>query len=297
MMTGTVSAAHWPPGTAPELESRDFRAIAEMLLADTGIRLGEESRKLVFSRLTKHVRRLGLGSFGDYADLVARPDQAVERYRMVCALTTHTTRFFREGEHFEILRDVLLPALSEKARAGARVRMWSAGCSTGEEAYSIAATVLQAFPEAVRHDVRILATDVSRDVLATAEQGRYRASAMEGLPPGIAGILAEPEGSTEWARIREPVRDLVSFRYLNFMEPWPVSGAFDAIFCRNVAIYMAEDTQARIWAGLESVLRPDGVLFIGHSERLGAEFRGRLELCGKTTFCRPDDGRFFKTAG
>ena len=105
------------------------------------------------------------------------------------------------------------------------------------------------------------------------------------------GNLPEPDPDPEFVRIAKPVRDLVTFRYLNFVEPWPLSGPFDAIFCRNVAIYMAEDMQARVWAGLESVLGPDGVLFIGHSERLGPEFRDRLELCDKTTFRRVGSAR------
>ncbi|ETX16607.1 chemotaxis protein [Roseivivax halodurans JCM 10272] len=274
-----------------EFTDADFRSIAGMLHEHSGISLGEENRPLVFSRQSKHLRRLGLSRFGDYIALVRRADQAEERYRMITSLTTHTTRFFREGQHFEYLATELMPRLGEAARRGKRLRFWSAGCSTGEEAYSIAATVLQALPDAGRCDVRVLATDISREVLTVAEGGRYRNAGLSGIPEHIAPILLEPDPDADYVRIAKPVRDLVTFRYLNFVEPWPLSGPFDAIFCRNVAIYMAEDMQARVWAGLESVLGPEGVLFIGHSERLGPEFRDRLELCDKTTFRRVGSAR------
>ncbi|SFE08685.1 CheR family methyltransferase [Roseivivax sediminis] len=277
--------------TGCDFTAADFDAIARMLHEDAGITLGQDSRQLVFSRLNKHVRRLGLTRFSDYIALVRAPDQRAERYRMVTSLTTHTTRFFRESEHFDYLTEEILPGLIAPVRAGRRLRFWSAGCSTGEEAYSIAATVLAAFPDAARYDVKILATDISREVLDTAAEGRYRDTALSGLPSRMRDILFESGSESGTVCVRAELRALVTFRYLNFMEPWPLNGPFDAIFCRNVAIYMAEATQAHIWAGLETVLGPEGTLFIGHSERLGPEFRNRLELCGKTTFCRAGDAR------
>ncbi|GHF48933.1 CheR family methyltransferase [Seohaeicola zhoushanensis] len=164
------------------------------------------------------------------------------------------------------------------------MRLWSAGCSTGEEAYSIAAVVLKHFAEAGRHDLRILATDISRRVLAVAERAEYPADRAEAITPELAALMFERGG--EKLRIRPALRELVSFRYMNFMEPWPVTGPFDAIFCRNVMIYMEDDVQARVWAGLASVLAPGGTLFTGHSERIGPELKGSLQMVGKTTFRR-----------
>ncbi|SLN31699.1 Chemotaxis protein methyltransferase [Roseivivax jejudonensis] len=274
-----------------EFTDADFDAVAELLRVDAGISLGPENRQLVYSRLNRHVRGLGLVRFRDYLDRIRAPGQEAERYRMVIALCTHTTRFFREGEHFDYLATEVMPRLSAQARSGGRVRLWSAGCSTGEEAYSIAATVLGAFPEAARHDVRVLGTDISVEALATAQEGRYRDPGPTAVPDALRAVMFEPDPEPDHVVVTAAVRNLVTFRYLNFMEPWPLSGPFDAIFCRNVAIYMADDTQAHVWAGLEAVLGPEGTLFIGHSERLGPEFRDRLDLCGRTTFCRSTDPR------
>ncbi|ETX30613.1 CheR family methyltransferase [Roseivivax isoporae] len=286
-MTPSLPAetAAWTGAYDCAFTDRDFAEISAMLRTDAGISLGPENRQLVFARLVKHVRRLGLSSFADYVDLVRHGDPA-ERYGMVMSLTTHTTRFFREGQHFDILARDVLPGLVDRVRGGGRLRLWSAGCSTGEEAYSIAAVLLGAFPDAGRFDVRILATDISREVLEVAALGRYRDAGLNAVPETLRPVLFEP-GGADMVQVRADVRRLVSFRYMNFMEPWPMRGPFDAIFCRNVAIYMDEGTQARIWRGLEQVLGPEGYLFIGHSERLGPEFRDRLELCGKTTFRRP----------
>ncbi len=271
-----------------DLDAASFARIAEVLHEMAGIRLEAANRSLVVSRLSKRLRALGLASFREYCALVANPTERVERYEMVLALTTNTTRFFREPGHFAIYERDLLPRLVNRARAGSRVRIWSAGCSSGEEAWCLAALTLRAFPDANRHDLRILATDIDRTVLATAEAGLYPGRAAAAVPPDMTSLMFRPaeDGSGQMA-IRDELRALVTFRYLNFVEPWPVSGPFDAIFCRNVAIYMDEETQAHLWRGLESVLDPDGYLFLGHSERIGTELEDRLELFDKTSFRRP----------
>lgn len=263
----------------------DFERISKILYEVSGIRMPPTNEALVFSRLSRRVRELGLKRFADYVDHIEGPANRDERTAMVEALTTNTTRFFREDYHFATLADDLLSDLAANARGGARVRLWSAACSTGEEPYSVAATVLRHFPDAVNHDFRILATDINRQVLARAERGEYPSVCAEGIAADTARLMFEPAGPG-MLRVREPLRSLVSFRYMNFMEPWPVRGPFSAIFCRNVMIYMEDATQARVWAGLASVLAPGGYLFIGHSERIGAEFKDQLQLVGKTTFRR-----------
>ena len=276
-----------PPEPRTHLSEGQRRRIAELIYRRAGIVLAEGSEKLVVSRLSKHLRRLGCDGFDAYLARVTGPDGEGELDQMVDALTTNTTRFFREPEHFRILERELMPRLVREARAGRRVRIWSAACSSGEEPYSIASIVLAQLPEAARLDLRILATDINRAVLRTAEAGRYDASARRSLTEPQAEQMFEPEGAAEPRRIRRALRELVTFRYMNFMEPWPVSGPFDAIFCRNVAIYMDRATQARIWAGLERVLDARGMLFIGHSERIGPELSDRLQLFGPTSFRRP----------
>jgi chemotaxis protein methyltransferase CheR len=280
------------PAPAPEqeivFEPGDFRAIARIVEGDAGLRLTETSTAMVFARLVRHVRRLGMSRFSDFVAHVQRPEGREDRAQMVEAITTNTTRFFREAYHYDILDHQFLPGLIERARAGGRVRMWSAGCSTGEEAWSLAATVLRAFPDAGRHDVKILATDINRRVLARAERGIYPASERDSVPAALQPVLFDPGHPVAGElSIAAPARDLVCFRQLNFMEPWPVRGPFDVIFCRNVVIYMDKTVQAQIWRGLDAVLAPTGLLCIGHSERLGPEFRDRLVPCGQTAFRRP----------
>jgi chemotaxis protein methyltransferase CheR len=264
----------------------DFRAISAIAHKDAGLSLSEASTALVFSRLARYVRELGMSRFSDYITHLNGPGGADDRAVMVEAITTHTTRFFREPYHFDILARDFLPAMIERAKRGHRVRLWSAGCSSGEEAFSIAATVLAAFPDAGRHDLRILATDIDRRILSDAEAGLFKDEDAESVPADLRKLLFEPAAQAGMLSIRPAIRALVTFRRLNFIEPWPVRGPFDAIFCRNVAIYMDDDVQARLWGGLESVLGEKGLLCIGHSERIGPEFRDRLQSCGLTAYRR-----------
>ena len=281
-----AEASRLPASGDVEYSTRDFERIAEILNGIAGIHMPGSNEALVFSRLAKRVRGRGFSRFSDYVAHIASGQDPAERDAMVAALTTNTTRFFREDYHFETFARDVLPGLRDRATGGGRVRLWSAGCSSGEEPYSLASVVLRHFPEVARHDVRILATDINREVLATAEEGIYPASAAGGVPSVHAQLLFDPGARPETVSVRNEARDLISFRYMNFMEPWPVRGPFGAIFCRNVMIYMQESTQARIWAALTNLLEPGGYLFIGHSERIGPELRDQLELVGKTTFRR-----------
>lgn len=270
-----------------ELTEQQFRRIAALLREHAGLTLAEEGHKLVISRLSRHLRRLGHRSFDAYLRVVTSPAGGAELAQMIDALTTNTTRFYREPEHFDLLASRALPRLIRRARAGGRVRIWSAACSSGEEPYSIAATVLEAFPEAARHDLRILATDINRTMLTRAEAGLYELRSVRDLAPEIRARLFTPGEREGRAAIRPELRALVTFRYLNFMEDWPVTGPFDAIFCRNAAIYMDAATQLKLWTGFERVLDEEGLLFIGHSERIGSSLSHRLELFAPTAYRRP----------
>src|SRR5690606_10081814 len=163
----------------------DFLSIARMLYDDAGIALSESKASLVYSRLAKRLRALGLESFRDYCSYVAGSEGAGERMNMLAALTTNVTRFFREPHHFDHLRTKVLPSLVQKARAGGRVRFWSAGCSTGQEPFSIALTVLRLMPEAADYDVRILATDIDPNVVATGRAGVYSDEAVQPVPASL----------------------------------------------------------------------------------------------------------------
>ena len=253
--------------------ARNFEQISVLLREHSGIVLNEAKATLVYSRLAKRVRKLGLQSFDEYCEFIETPGGADEHNEMLAALTTNVTRFFREPHHFEHLRQKVLPRLAKAAERGARVRIWSAACSSGEEPYSIAMTLLDVLPGAARHDVRILATDIDPNILAKARTGVYREDAVSPIPAGLRerGLSREREGAEQFWRVRDEVRALISFKPLNLIGHWPMQGRFDVVFCRNVVIYFDEATQALLWDRFKKVLTPEGRLYIGHSERVDVE--------------------------
>ncbi|MDR3508335.1 MAG: protein-glutamate O-methyltransferase [Caulobacteraceae bacterium] len=261
---GTVVQGEFP------FTNEDFTRIAALLYETSGISLPDTKATLVYSRLAKRLRILGIGSFREYYALVASPDGVDERNNMLRALTTNVTRFFREPHHFDhVLQNVIEPAI-DSVRKGARLRIWSAGCSTGQEPYSLALTILSALPEAPNHDVKILATDIDTNVLATGRAACYAEDLVEAIPTAVRSRWMErdPEDSRGW-RMGEAARSLVSFRELNLMTEWPMKGQFQAIFCRNVVIYFDEPTQERIFTRFGERLIKGGRLYVGHSERVG----------------------------
>jgi chemotaxis protein methyltransferase CheR len=263
---------------------KEFDAIVRILRAEAGIDMPAAKEPLVYSRLAKRVRALGLSGFSEYVALVSDP-AAPERSEMLAALTTNVTRFFREPHHFEDLRQKTLPPLMARARAGGRVRIWSAGCSTGMEPYSIALCVLDVAPEASNWDVRILATDINPKVLAEGRAGRYPADALRDAPqPLVKRWFADaPDGRLQAS---DALRRLIVFNELNLMGQWPMKGPFDVIFCRNVAIYFDEPTQCMIWERLAKLLAIGGRLNIGHSERIAGPAAAMLESDGVTAYTR-----------
>lgn len=264
-----------------DLSGETFRQIADLACSEAGIVLTDAKEPLVYARLAKRLRLLSLGSFAEYLGLLAESHS--ERAEFISTLTTNTTQFFREAHHFDTLADTVLPPLIETARRGGRVRLWSAGCSSGEEPFSLAMTLLLLCRDVAALDVKILATDVDRQILDRAEAGRYPAQSLATLPAGVQAWFgaADPEGRRA---IDPTVRGLVTFRQMNLVRPWPVNGPFDAILCRNVVIYFAPETQDRIWHGFVSTLKPGGHLFIGHSERLSPSVKNEFETIGMTTF-------------
>jgi chemotaxis protein methyltransferase CheR len=245
----------------------DFARIKALLHEDSGIHLPETKATLVYSRLAKRLRRLGVGSFDAYCDMVSGPEGAEERRAMLAALTTNVTRFFREPHHFQHLAR-LLPHWARQARAGARIRLWSAGCSTGQEPYSIAMAVLSALPEAASLDVRILATDIDPNVIAAARSGFYPDGSLEDVPPEARRNWLKPVDGG-W-QVDDAARALITFNELNLMSAWPIRARYQAVFCRNVAIYFEAATQDRLWERFGDVLAPEGRLYVGHSERVNS---------------------------
>lgn len=249
-----------------EFRQEDFEEIAALLREQSGIALQESKSALVYARLSKRLRQLGCKDFAEYCALIASPDAAEERVAMLTSLTTNYTSFFREPHHFEHFRQKMAPGLIKAARDGARVRMWSAACSTGEEPYSLALTLLDVFPEVARYDVRILATDIDHKCVAHARAGIYKPETVAQIKPALRDRwMAQESGG--W-RVKDEVKQLLAFNELNLMGSWPMRGRFDIVFCRNVVIYFDDETQAKLWTRFRNVLAPQGRLYIGHSERI-----------------------------
>jgi chemotaxis protein methyltransferase CheR len=265
-----------------EMTDEDFAVLCELVRRHAGIALSEAKRDLVYGRLSRRLRRLNLGSFREYCGLLGRGGSEVQEF--VNAITTNLTAFFREPHHFEHLAREVLPALLRANEATRRIRIWSAGCSTGEEAYSIAMVIREVFADLSGWDVRVLATDLDSSVIATARSGVYPLERLDKVTVQRRERFFEPVAG-DAASVAPDVARLVTFKQLNLIEHWPLRGPFDAIFCRNVVIYFDKETQRTLFERFAR-LQPAGThLYIGHSETL---FRicDRYELIGKSTWRR-----------
>jgi len=270
-----------------EFSDEDFRSLRELVREVSGITLSEAKRELVYGRLSRRLRALGLTSFRDYRALLAGPEGKEEIGEFTNAVTTNLTSFFRENHHFEYLRDHVLAPLADGASRRRRVRLWSAGCSTGEEPYSIAMTIAETLPDWQRHDIRILATDLDTDVLRRAATGIYTEDRVRGLSQRRRQTYFTPvqeKGGTAY-RFDPQLAGLISFRQLNLMHPLPMRGPLDAIFCRNVVIYFDKDTQRQLFTRMAPLQAPDALLFLGHSESL-FKVSDAWDLIGKTIYRR-----------
>ncbi|MBN9117979.1 MAG: hypothetical protein J0I06_02225 [Planctomycetes bacterium] len=243
----------------------EFEAVRRLLYDRTGIALGDSKRDMVCSRLAKRLRHHGLASFTDYLRLVRAADD--EGQEFINCLTTNKTDFFREAHHFQFLRDTVIPGARAKGR---RLRIWSAGCSTGEEPYTLALTLREHCPAAEGWDVRVLASDIDTAVLAAAERGVYDADRADVPPELLRKYFLRGTGPRAGqVAVRPELRDLIAFRQINLTaDPWPIRTRFDVIFCRNVVIYFDRDTQRRLLTRFAEHLAPDGYLFMGHSENI-----------------------------
>lgn len=259
-----------------------FERVAARVEAKTGIVLKSHKLQMVQTRLAKRLRALGLDTFESYVELIESPAGASEEGPFINAVTTNLTSFFREAHHLEDLRDTMLAPLA--AAGQRRVRIWSAGCSTGEEPYSIAMTALGLGGAARGWDLKILATDLDTDVLARAAAGIYEADRIEAVPKELLGaaVTRLPDGRIE---MRQAAKSLISFKQLNLLGDWPFAGPFDVIFCRNVLIYFSAEMKARLVDRYASMLTPTGTLYLGHSESLLGE-HAMLRSDGRTIYRR-----------
>jgi len=269
-----------------EMSDVDFKAIAGIAYEEAGLVFMPEKASLVKSRINRRLRKLKIDNYADYTAYVKSEAGKGERSIMISSLTTNVSNFFREPHHFKTLRDEAFPALIKRAQSGGKVRIWSAGCSTGQEPYSIAMTLLDMEPNAGQLDIKILASDIDPNVIATARTAYYDIREITDIDEHYQNeyIKRVKTGIREGFEIVEKIRDLISFRELNLLRTWPISGVMDVIFCRNVVIYFDEETQLALWPKFESVTAADGWLFVGHSERLSDKLETNFITAGPTAY-------------
>jgi len=265
----------------------DFQMIARYAAREYGLDLKIEKKGLIYARLAKRIRTLGMHDFKQYCEFATGRNNVAESSELLSALTTNVTSFFREKHHFDMLSKSVLPNLKARIDAGQKVRIWSAGCSAGPEPFSIAATIHQAFPNASHGTFEILATDVDRHILDKARVGKYRLSEVAGLDDGSFSLLFGGKKDDRPAfEIRQEIRSMVKLKELNLVGNWTHDQPFDVIFCRNVVIYFERTTQHKLWRRFHDCLRPKGRLFIGHSERLSGDAEALFKNVGITAFER-----------
>jgi chemotaxis protein methyltransferase CheR len=249
--------------------NEDFEALRRLVKELTGINLTDQKRELVYGRLARRLRALHLRTFAEYRDLLAS-DGGKEISEFCNAITTNLTSFFRESHHFDYLREHVLQARAASRAGSRRLRIWSAGCSTGEEPYSLAMTVLETLPDLRTWDIKILATDLDSDVLAKAQRGTYATDRVRPLgPQRLSRFFVERRGKDGPVyEVAPELTSLITFRQLNLMHSLPMKGPLDVIFCRNVVIYFDKDTQRELFARVSHLQRAGDLLFLGHSESL-----------------------------
>ncbi|MBV2358611.1 protein-glutamate O-methyltransferase CheR [Thalassococcus sp. CAU 1522] len=287
------------PPVPPDIpfSDADFRALASFAREHFGLSLSDSKKPLVHARIQKRLRARSAKDFSQYMRLVQDTEGGDERDALISALTTNVTNFFREAHHFDALRTELAPVLRQKAKRGERIRLWSAGCSTGQEPFSMAMALLEVLPETAARDIRILATDLDRAVVERGATGRFSAQDIAAIPESMRARWLRPVTDiANMSEIAEPIRRIVRFAVLNLVEDWPFEGPFDAIFCRNVAIYFDQHTQQTLWKRMADKLAPGGLLCIGHSERVTGPGLGQLTSVGVTTY-RKDRGNRTEPTG
>ncbi len=270
------------------MDSESFEAIASLAYNECGLKLVAEKKSMIQSRLRGRLKVLEIRDFRTYSRFVSSSEGANERRQMISALTTNVSHFFREKHHFDRLTRNILPALHSGVISGRKLRIWSAGCSNGQEPYSIAMALISFFPRIFEHDVRILATDVDPKVIEFATTGKFP----DKMLAGVDAATKEKYFSVDDCQpepiftARNELRQLIRFRELNLLANWPMQGQFDVVFCRNVVIYFDLATQNRLWPRFNSVINPGGHIFLGHSERISNPEAMGFTSDGPTTYLK-----------
>jgi chemotaxis protein methyltransferase CheR len=297
-VAATMMTDHYEmPAALEPITDQEFGLFQKLIYGEAGIHLAPYKKALLEARLSKHIRELGLGSFAAYYKYVVKEKRDDELIRMLDFVSTNETHFFREPRHFEYLEDQVFAQWSANAAAGIkakRIRIWSAGCSTGEEPYSIAMMLLEHFPPDAGWELEILATDLSTRVLKWAQSGIWPIEKSKEIPDKyLKRFMLKGIGSQQGnMKARPEVVSLIHFERLNLnRDTYPATGFFDAIFCRNVMIYFDTQSRTRVIERLLDHLDPSGYLFIGHAESLnGITERARHVM--PTIYVRATDENF-----
>lgn len=252
------------------MTEKNFSDISALVYKTCGIVLADHKKEMVYSRLTRRIRTLGLKSFDDYLSFL-KQNMSGELSNFINAITTNLTSFFREEHHFAFLRDTVFKEIKQRNKSTRRARIWSAGCSTGEEPYSIGITCCPEFESS--WDLKILATDLDSNVLAKGSNAIYESERLQGLDPKLTKrwFLSNPKSDSY--KVKDEVRELISFKRLNLLSEWPMKGPFDVIFCRNVVIYFDNQTKNKLFERYAEMLVDGGYLFLGHSESMSRDNR------------------------
>ncbi|HUV49814.1 MAG TPA: protein-glutamate O-methyltransferase [Anaerolineae bacterium] len=260
---------------SPTMSNQEFKRFSEFIYAQCGIKMSPAKKAMLTARLLKRLRDLGLTSYSEYYDYVSSPHgRSKELARMIDVVTTNKTEFFREAEHFDFLTKNVLPLLAGSKQTGnmRRLNIWSAGCSSGEEAYTLAMVLAEFFLTTRPLDkFAILATDISTQMLATAKKAIYLKKTVEQVPAMWREkyLMRGKNSQKELCRVVPELRNCITFRHLNFMDKdFGIRPSMDIIFCRNVVIYFDQQTQRKLFEKFYDQLVPGGYLFIGHSESL-----------------------------
>lgn len=268
---------------------KDFTYLSKLAGNLAGISLSTGKRELIYGRLVKRVRALNLKNFKQYCDLLKvaedEADDNEELTHFINSITTNVTSFFRENHHFEFMAETLLPQLINKKSGDSRprLRIWSAGCSSGKESYSIAMVLKECIPDIERWDVKILATDLDSNILKVARLGVYPKEHLKEISAGRRKSWFQyGQGSNqESIKVMDEIKNLVTYKLLNLTDQWPMKGHFDIIFCRNVTIYFDRETRITLLDKFAEYLESDGCLFVGHSESLFG-LTQRFDTVGRT---------------
>ena len=261
---------------------KDFNYLRNITNKKTGIMVSDDKFDMFYARLSKHVRRLGLSDFHDYCQVISR-GESQEMITLINSVTTNLTSFFREKHHFDYMKSDFIPGHVKNKQDRKLLRIWSAGCSTGEEPYSIAMQALESLP--LGWQVKITATDVDTDVLAKARTGVYSASKLDGVSDSRLKrwFYKGSESKEGYVKVRKELTDVIEFKQLNLIDNWFFQDKFDLVFCRNVLIYFDIDTKKKIADKFHRVTQDDGCLMIGHSESL-FNVSSKFKLIGNTIY-------------